>query len=75
MVLVHLGKGTTFRLNHTGKRVWELVKEGRSQAEIVTELQAAWSVPAAQLNLDVATLLHQLLRERLLQPAVEESKP
>src|SRR5262245_15143267 len=26
MLLVHLGRGTTFRLNHTGRLVWDLIK-------------------------------------------------
>lgn len=72
MVLVHLGRGTTFRLNHTGRLVWELIGAGRTQAEIVAHIEAAWGVAAAQLNSDVASLLQQLLQAKLLQPNVKE---
>jgi hypothetical protein len=67
MILVHLGRGTTFRLNHTGKLVWELAKLGRTQTEIVAEMQAAWDVPRERLNSDVALVLQELLHEQLLE--------
>jgi hypothetical protein len=67
MMLVHLGRGTTFRLNRTGKVVWELAKTGKSQAEIVSQLQATWDVPAARLDSDVVGILQSLVDARLLE--------
>jgi hypothetical protein len=71
MILVHLVRGTTFRLNHTGKVVWELAKIGRTQAEIVAQMQATWDVPAARLNSDVSAILQALVEARLLEQREE----
>jgi hypothetical protein len=68
MILVHLVRGTTFRLNHTGKLVWELAKIGRTQAEIVTQMQANWDVPVGRLNSDVGAVLQRLVDAGLLEP-------
>ena len=72
LVLVHLGRGSTFRLNRTGKRVWELVREGRTAEEMAALLHNAWSVPSGRLEADVRRVLADLVREQLLEPIAEK---
>lgn len=73
LVLVHLGRGSTFRLNRTGKRVWELIQAGRTAGEMVAELQAEWPLSACRLEADVSRVLADLVREQLLEPIAENA--
>lgn len=73
LVLVHLGRGGTFRLNRTGKRVWELAGAGRTVAEMVVEMQAQWGVSSQCLEADVGRVLADLVREHLLEPLTEDA--
>ena len=74
LILVHLGRGTTFRLNRTGKIVWELIIAGRTPREIIGHIGQLWSVPAAQLESEVSLLMANLLQAGLVEP-VPEAKP
>lgn len=73
LVLVHLGRGSTFRLNRTGSQVWALACAGRTIGEIVTQLQARWPGAGGRLGADVSQVLAELVREELLQPIAEEA--
>src|SRR5262245_49595013 len=74
MILVHLGRGTTFRLNRTGKIVWESIIAGRTPREIIAHIGQLWSVPAAQLESEVGLLMANLIQSGLVEP-VPETKP
>lgn len=71
MVLLHLERGTTFRLNHTGMLVWEAARQGRSYSETTAALAAEFTPAPATLEADVASVLHGLLEHGLLVPSGE----
>ena len=63
MQLVH---GTTFRLNSTGKAIYELAVEGLTAGEVAERLQPVLDVPAARLQHDVGVLIEELVGSGLL---------
>jgi hypothetical protein len=67
-VLVNLRTNRIFELNATGLRVWELVGEGCTRAEIERRLGEEFAgVTAEQLHREVRKLLLALLNEALLE--------
>jgi SAM-dependent methyltransferase len=66
LLLVHLAQGTTFRLNATGKAIWELAITGLSAAEVAERLQPRLGVPMPRLRQDAGALLEELVRNALL---------
>ena len=71
LVLVQLRTGATFRLNQTGRLIWELACAGKSRADIVQRLAAAFPTVADRLPVDADRLLQELLQYQLLQPVGE----
>jgi hypothetical protein len=67
LLLVHLVRGTTFRLNRTGRALWELTDEPRTAEQLVDALHARLHVPRERLAADVAPLLAQLVEGALLR--------
>jgi hypothetical protein len=65
-VLLDLSSGIYFGLNEVGTRVWQMVGEGRGEAEIVAALAAAYEADAAIIDRDVARLLEDLRARRLI---------
>jgi hypothetical protein len=67
-VLVNLKTNRIFELNATGLRVWELVGEGCTGAEIERRLGEEFvDVTAQQLQHEVRKLLVALLNEALVE--------
>ena len=66
VVLVHLQTNRIYTLNETGARLWELLKEGRSRAEIEEQLFQEFEVERDQLQEEVERLLALLAREGLV---------
>lgn len=71
--LVHLGRGSVYRLNRTGVAVWELAGQRLSAAEIADRLHETWAVSRDQLGRDVSALLADLLAQDLLEPLSAEA--
>lgn len=71
LVLVQLRTGATFRLNQTGRLIWELACAGSSTADIVQRLAAEFPAATDRLPEDAARLLQELLQCQLLQPLEE----
>lgn len=69
-VLMDRKRGTYFTLNEVGGRVWELVCEGATGAEVVERLLGEYDVPTPQLEQDVTTTLRRLIDDRLLAQGV-----
>jgi Coenzyme PQQ synthesis protein D (PqqD) len=67
LVLVDLDRGTTFRLNRTGKVIWELLRQPRTRAELVGQMHGSWKVASQELERDVTALLTELLNNHLLE--------
>jgi len=67
-VILDLESGTYFGLNEAGTRVWQLVGEGRSEAEIVGALTSEYDATRDEIARDVARLLDELRGRRLVVP-------
>jgi len=65
-VLVHLRTNGVFELNETGIRIWELIAEGRSHQEIVSQLVQEFEVDAARASAQLDECVDRLRREGLL---------
>jgi hypothetical protein len=65
-VLLDIDQGLCFSLNPIGMRIWEMVKDGRSPAEIADALQQEYRLPHSQLVGDVSDFLKQLEEMRLI---------
>jgi Coenzyme PQQ synthesis protein D (PqqD) len=68
LVLLHLDRGTAFRLNATGQIIWDLAAQSQPLDAMVQRLSAAFPVSRGQLERDVAALLADLISHELLDP-------
>ncbi len=66
MVLVHLATNQIFELNHTGARVWELLREGITGDALVDRLAAEFEVDASTLRTEIEALLSELADQNLV---------
>jgi len=71
LLLVNLAKGQVFRLNPTGKLVWEGAIAGHTAGEIVDELLRRREWPRPQVEGDVHELMAALLQNGLLEECAE----
>jgi hypothetical protein len=71
LVLVDIGTGTTFRLNPSGKQVWEQLQQGRTVAEIICRMHDVWGVSLERVEADIRHLVENLFRAGLLVSHVE----
>ncbi len=65
-VLVHLRTNRIFEVNATGLRIWELIGEGRTLAEIQEVLQGEFDVEPERLRQECLALVTELAREGLV---------
>ncbi|HEX3868219.1 MAG TPA: PqqD family protein [Gemmatimonadaceae bacterium] len=65
-VLLHVGTKRYYRLNATGADIWRAIVSGRSRAQIVEEICAAYDVPANVARAQVTDLLDILAARKLL---------
>jgi hypothetical protein len=73
LVLLDLDSGMAFRLNATGRRVWELAQQRQTAAEIARELTTLYGITGAQAQTDVTEILTQLVHDRLMAPLGDSS--
>ena len=66
-VLLQVDRGIYFGLDETGTRIWQLLSDGRSQAEIVDVLLAEYDADPATLRADVRALLEHLSAQGLIR--------
>lgn len=71
LLLVHLDRGTAYRLNGTARLMWELAAEGRTADEIAGSLAGLLAAPIERLRADAAALLDELAAAALLDPVPE----
>jgi hypothetical protein len=65
-VLVNLKTNRIFELNRTGARLWELVEQAASEAQIAAQLAAEFDVSQGQLTREVRSLIDSLLEKGLI---------
>jgi hypothetical protein len=67
MVLLNLASGVYFGLDPVGTRIWALIVEQRSPADIVDALTAEYEVDAETCEADVWKLLDALAAHGLIE--------
>ena len=65
-VILDLAGGTYYGLDPVGARVWQLIGEGRTLAEICDTLLDEYDVTREQLERDVLDLADKLLERKLI---------
>jgi hypothetical protein len=71
LLVVHLDRGTAYRLNGTARLMWELAAEGQTADEIAGSLAGRLAAPLERLRADAAALLDELASAALLEPVPE----
>ena len=69
MMLMDLESGTYFGLDSVGMRIWQLLADGQSTAQILDRLESEFDVTPEQLGQDVSTLLQTLGEHNLVTEA------
>jgi len=67
MVMMRLESNGYFGLDDIGRRIWELLGEARSVADICAELRAEYEVDEEDCERDVLRYLQELAEHGLLQ--------
>lgn len=65
-VLIHLGTNRIFELNDTGSRVWDLLSNGATRAELIDALADEFEGDRAGISEAVDQLLDALRAEGLI---------
>lgn len=65
-VLINLTTANYFSLNATGTRIWALLGEGQSVAEVAATLATEYDVAAPQVQQSVLTLVEALAAHQLV---------
>ena len=65
-VILHLDEGVYYGLNEVGARVWQLVQEELTVAEIVDAIVAEYGVDRAQCLGDIQELVAGLAEHKLV---------
>lgn len=65
-VLLDVERGICFSLNFIGLQIWELLKKGCDQNQIVDALQKDYSIAREQLQDDVRQFMQDLEASKLL---------
>lgn len=68
-VILDLASGTYFGLDAIGTRIWGLLEEGRSLAEVCDAMVASHEVARERIEEDVLELARALGERRLIEPA------
>ena len=67
-VVLDLATGTYFGLNDVGTRIWQLVVQQRTLAEVVEVLEREFDAPVDRLEADLRGFVGRLVAKGLLQP-------
>lgn len=69
LLLVHLGEGSTFRLNRTGRLIWAALLDGASPRELAVRIAPQLGTTPVVLEADARALVRELLAAHLLVAA------
>ena len=75
LVLAQLAHGSTFRLNRSGRAIYQLVIAGSTAVEIGTALASQLGASPERIAADAAKLIDELVAARLLAPAPVAAAP
>jgi hypothetical protein len=65
-VILHLATGTYYSLDAIGARIWPLLEQGKTLAEVCTVISDEYEVPADELERDVLDLVGTLASHGLV---------
>ncbi len=68
-VLLHLKSGTYFGLDPIGTRIWALLKEGLTPAELCQEIASEYEVEPATVEADARRFLGELQANGIVEDA------
>ena len=68
-VILDLASGTYFGLDPVGARIWQLMVEGKTFAEVCEAMLAEYDVTAEKIELDVLALVQELSAKQLISVA------
>ena len=71
IIMLDLDSDHYLSLNDTGKRIWELLTDGKTGQQIVEQLTQEYEVDTRTLEQDVVNLLQQLLEMGLVAPTTD----
>ena len=69
VAILNLKNSTYYRLDPIGARVWQLIQQPVTLAQIHDALKGEYDVEPAQLEVDIRDLLEQLAEQGLLENA------
>ena len=67
VVLLSIENGEYYNLNEVGSRIWELLEQPRSVAELIERLLGEFAVDRATCEREALAFLEQLARDKLLR--------
>jgi hypothetical protein len=67
-VLLNLESGVYYGLDSVGTRVWQLLQQDKTLADVCLVMVDEYDAPADVLQDDIATLVHELCEKQLLMP-------
>lgn len=67
VVILDLSGGEYLSLNPVGSRIWELIEEGRSLAEIYDVVSDEYDAPRETITNDIDNLVRELTDRRLIE--------
>lgn len=68
-VMMHIERGDYFGIGGAGPRIWELLENPVTLADIVTTLCAEFQVDTATCEADLRVFMQQLQENDLIKPA------
>jgi len=68
-VMLDLAKGAYFGLDPVGARMWQLLAEGRTLAEVCDAIMAEYEASRDTIEGDLLTLVDDLVKQGLIAPA------
>jgi hypothetical protein len=68
-VLLHLDTKKYYSLNQTGLRIWQMLSDGKTPADVVEQFQAEFDVTPEKARESVISLMNELISEKLLTSA------
>ena len=66
IVILDMSSGVYYGLDEVGARVWQLMSDGKSLAQIIDELLAEYSVERGELEQDILRLSEELITRNLI---------
>ena len=69
-VLLHVDTKKYYSLNQTGLRIWQMLSDGRTPADIIEGLVAEFDVTPEKARESVIDLMNELISEKLIQTGI-----